>query len=89
VVVTEGKRTFDLLRLMILISLKEKPLTINQISRKTGINWRTVDNHITYLLGSCLLKQVMFCDYVKIVEITPAGLAHIESNLEHWKEVLA
>ena len=57
-----AKRTFEIIRLLILNSLSSGSKTVNQLSNNSGLNWRTVDNHITYLLGKGLVKQVIFSD---------------------------
>jgi len=68
------KRTFNVIRALILFSLIEKNLTINQISRATSINWKSVENHLTYLLGKGLVREVHSSEYVRIVELTDKGL---------------
>ena len=46
------KRTFGELRHLILANLLTGQQTTNQISIKTGINWRTVELHLTFLIGN-------------------------------------
>ena len=65
------KRTFTELRLLILFALtRGGQRTLNQLSLDTGINWKTIDNHVVFLLGRGFVSQVFFSKYVKIVEIT-------------------
>ena len=67
------KRRFSELRDTILAALSDEQKTLNQISSETGINWKTVDNHITFLIGKGLVKEVFSSRYVRIVEITEKG----------------
>lgn len=68
-----GKRTFDELRDALLLCLGDKRITINQLATKTGINWKTVENHLTYLCGKGLVKEVFSSEYVRIFELTLDG----------------
>ncbi len=70
-----AKRSFNMIRALILFSLIEKERTINQISQNTSINWKTVENHLTYLLGRGLIREVHSSEYVRIVELTEKGKA--------------
>ena len=74
------KRTFDIIRLLILHSLVNGQRTLNQLSNDSGINWKTVDNHIIYLLGRGFVTEVYFSKYVKIVEITQKGKEFLQSK---------
>jgi predicted transcriptional regulator len=51
--------------------------TVNQIATDSGINWRTVDNHIVYLIGKGLVRTVFSSPYVKIFEITEEGMEYV------------
>lgn len=82
------KRTFWELRALILYSLTRGQRTLNQLALDTGINWKTVDNHITYLLGRGYVTQVFFSNYVKIVEITSEGKEFLEALQKVPMEVL-
>jgi len=74
------KRRFKELRYLILYLLKnKKEFTLNQIARSAKINWKTVDNHITYLIGRGLVKEIFNSPYVRIVQITERGLAHLKN----------
>lgn len=74
------KRRFKELRYSILYLLKnKKEFTLNQIARSAKINWKTVDNHITYLIGRGLVKEIFNSPYVRIVQITERGLAHLKN----------
>ncbi len=71
---SNGKRRFSELRDIILRSLASEQKTINQISSETGINWKTVDNHLTYLAGKGLAKEIFSSKFVRIFEITDKGM---------------
>ena len=67
------KRTFKELRAKILKDLAIGQKTVNQISSETGINWKTVDNHLVYLVGRGFAQEVFVSRYVKIFQITERG----------------
>lgn len=67
------KRTFDKIRTNILLSLSKGQKTLNQISVETHINWKTVDNHIVYLVGRGLATEVFKSAYVRIYELSEDG----------------
>ena len=67
------KRTFVELRLRILITLTKGDRTINDLAVRSGINWRTVDLHLTHLLGKRLVEEIFSSQYVRIFTITPKG----------------
>lgn len=72
-----GKRKFSELREIILRALAHDQKTINQLSSETGINWRTISNHLVYLVGRGLAKEVFSSRFVRIFEITEKGLMQI------------
>jgi len=83
------KRTFDNIRQNILLSLSEEKKTINEISRKSDINWRTVENHLTYLSGRGLVNEAFSSEYVRIFEITHEGEEFVRrSNGEFNRRIL-
>ena len=69
----ENKRTFKVIRSTILLCLRRGKMTINQISNTTGINWKTVEKHLTYLIGRKMVDEVFSSEYVRIFELTPRG----------------
>lgn len=75
-----GRRTFSDLRGRILKCLAKGQKTVNKISSETGINWRTVDNHLVYLIGKGLAKEVFTSPYVKIFEISEKGKLKIKEG---------
>ena len=75
------KRRFEELRQSILSHLVEGTnKTVNQISQETGINWKTVDNHLIYLTGRGWVKNTFSSPYVKIFEITDKGKEQINGG---------
>lgn len=76
----QKKRTFLELRDLILDNISSEQKTLNQIASETGINWKTVDNHMTFLMGKGLAKEVFSSRYVRIVEITEKGIEKLSSG---------
>ncbi|MBN2453960.1 ArsR family transcriptional regulator [Candidatus Woesearchaeota archaeon] len=68
-----SRRRFEELRLAILRSLSKGQKTINQIAAETGINWRTVELHLTYLAGRGLVVEIFSSSYVRIFQLSTAG----------------
>jgi len=73
------KRSFKDLRTAILICLSSGKHTINEISYKTKINWKTVELHLTYLVGRRLSNEVISSKYVRIFELSEDGKTYIRS----------
>lgn len=71
--IKENKRTFKVIRSTIILCLKRGKMTINQISNTTGINWKTVEKHLTYLIGRKMVDEVFSSEYVRIFELTVRG----------------
>lgn len=69
----EQKRTFVELRDLIFITLQSGRKTINQLSNESNINWRTVEKHLTYLIGKRMVNEVFSSEYVRIFELTKLG----------------
>ena len=70
------KRTFRELRYIILLVLLSGQQTTNQISIRTSINWRTVESHLTFLVGKGLVSEVLKSEYVRIFKLTEQGEKH-------------
>ena len=68
-----AKRKFIEIRGSILASLASGQKTINQISNDTGINWKTVDNHLVHLMGKMLVREAFTSPYARIFELTAFG----------------
>ena len=64
------KRTFSELRQLILRELSRGQQTINQLSLKTGINWRTVEAHLDFLAGKGDVQEVLSSEYVRIFRLS-------------------
>ena len=84
--VRDSKRTFYELRNELIITLSKGKMTINQIAIESGINWRTVEKHLTYLIGKKLASEVFSSEYVRVFELTEEGYKCVE---ELKKEGLA
>ena len=82
------KRTFSELRHIILVMLLSGQQTTNQLSIKTGINWRTVEAHLTFLIGKGLVTEVLKSEYVRIFKLTDAGQQYA-SLLQQQKSAAA
>jgi len=67
------KRTFKELRHDILSDLLKGRKTVNKLAKETGINWKTVDNHLIWLKGRGFVREVFASSYVKIYELSEEG----------------
>ena len=76
-----AKRTFIDIRNSILLALASGQKTINQISNEAQINWKTVDNHLVYLVGKLLVKEAFTSPYARIFELTAFGKDYLRKNL--------
>jgi len=73
----DRKRTFKELQKLILVALRTKKLTKNQISRKTGIRWEVVDHQLVLLKGYGYVELFFAHEKMKIFSITNEGLKHL------------
>lgn len=73
-----SKRTFEEIRNAMVIELAKGRSTINDLAKKAGINWKTTQNHLVYLVGMGLATEVFNSEYVRIFEITEKGKTHAE-----------
>ncbi|MEM4247287.1 MAG: ArsR family transcriptional regulator, partial [Candidatus Woesearchaeota archaeon] len=64
---------FRELRQKILAVLLKGRKTVNQLAKDTGINWKTVDNHLIWLKGRGFVREVFASSYVKIYELSEEG----------------
>ena len=80
-----SRRTFYKLRGVILCTLSKGRKTINQISSETGINWRTVELHLTYLAGKGLISEVFSSSYVRIFELSKDGKCLVSKKFSRIK----
>ena len=65
----QPKRRFAEIRKLILKDLQKGERTVNQIAASAGLTWRTVDNHLIYLIGKGLVEPVFVSSYVKIYRL--------------------
>ncbi len=85
----EQKRTFIEIRKLILATLFEKKKTINQIATDSGINWRTVEKHLTFLIGKKYAQEIFSSEYVRIFELTEYGAKQVEKiRLEETSRII-
>lgn len=80
-VTSSKRRSFTEIRASILHSLKDGRKTINQLSKDVDINWKTVENHLTYLAGRQYISEVFSSEYVRIFGITDKGKKFLEQAL--------
>ncbi|MBI4143945.1 ArsR family transcriptional regulator [Candidatus Woesearchaeota archaeon] len=83
----DERKTYLIIRLFILQSLLQKEKSVNNIAHDTGINWRTVDKHLDYLLEQGLVSKFYFAEQLKIYSITELGRHAI--SRQTLQEVLA
>ena len=76
------KRTFRELRQIILIRLLSGQQTTNELSINTGINWKTAEAHLTFLIGKGFVNEVLKSAYVRIFKLTPLGEEHADFLLK-------
>lgn len=67
-----------MLRDLILNNLLSGKKTLNKIASGSGINWKTVERHITFLIGKGMVHEIFSSPYVKIVELTEKGKEYLE-----------
>lgn len=75
------KRHFLDLRNSILLALASGQKTINQISSESSINWKTVQRHLTYLIGKGWVREAFSSAYVRIFELTAFGKDYLRKNV--------
>ncbi|MFT4303843.1 MAG: hypothetical protein ACMXYG_04715 [Candidatus Woesearchaeota archaeon] len=78
------RKKFTTIRNLILKSLTEKRKTINQLAKDIGVNWRTVESHLTYLSGKKHIIEVLSSEYVRIFDITDSGRKLVQEQKEKW-----
>ena len=86
------KRNFESIRHAILFSLDTGSKTVNEIAKATEINWRTVDNHLTWLFGRELVEKTMDTAYAKIFDLTEEGRGiicqhKINTTYDHLRKI--
>ncbi len=73
----ESKRTFSEIRDLILVTLAKGKMTLNHIATESGVNWRTVEKHITYMIGKKLVQELFSSEYIRIFELTEQGRKYV------------
>jgi len=74
------KRSFGQIRKAILLSLLSKNSTINSVSTDATINWKTCENHLTYLCGRGLVEEVFSSEYVRMFQLTGEGRLYLHES---------
>jgi predicted transcriptional regulator len=69
----QGKRKFKVLQKLILKSLRSRPLTINEISEKSNINWNSTSHQLILLKGQDYVKEIFSHKRLRLFEITDKG----------------
>jgi len=72
------KRKFSDLRELILVTLSKGKKTLNTLAGESGVNWKTTDRHLTYLMGKGLVVEVFSSPYARIFELTEKGKEFVE-----------
>ena len=65
----QPKRKFKEIRQIILKDFEKGERTVNEIAQSTGLTWRTVNNHLIYLIGKGLVEPVFVSEYVRIYKL--------------------
>ncbi len=84
-----SKRTFVEIRRNLLSSMKNGKKTINQLASVAGVNWKTTQRHLIFLMGKGFVHEVFSSPYVKIYDLTDKGkevIKKVEGNNEEEKE---
>ena len=87
-ILREQKRTFNEIRHIILTTLYNSKKTINQLSIDSGVNWRTVEKHLTFLIGKKYAAEIFSSEYVRIFELTEIGREFVEKLKKENVKVL-
>ena len=75
-----GKRRFKELQFLILKSLKNNPLTINEISERSGVNWNSTSHQLILLKGHEYVKEIFRHKRLRLFEITDEGERVLKSR---------
>jgi len=73
----QPKRAYYEIRHILLNSLKFGQKTLNELSRDSGVNWKTCDNHLVWLVGMGWVEEVFSSKYVRIFKITEKGMEEL------------
>jgi len=72
------KRKFTEIREILLLTLSKGKQTINTLAKEAGVNWKTTENHLTYLIGKGLAAEIFSSPYARIFELTEKGRDSVE-----------
>lgn len=72
------KRKFSELRENLIFTLSKGKKTLNTLAKEAGVNWKTTDNHLTYLMGKGLVEEVFSSPYARIFALTEKGRELVE-----------
>jgi len=75
----QEKRTYPEIRIKLLKTLSKGQQSLNELSKNSGINWRTCNNHLTFLMGSELAEEIFSSKYVRIFKITEKGINELKN----------
>ena len=75
----QQKRTYPEIRIKLLKTLSKGQQSLNELSKNSGINWRTCNNHLTFLIGLELAEEIFSSRYVRIFKITEKGISEIKN----------
>ncbi len=69
------------------MSLSSGQKTTNQISISSGINWRTVEAHLLFLVESGDVMEVVRSEYVRIFRLTGQGEQKLRMARKNAREL--
>ncbi|MBU0461319.1 MAG: hypothetical protein KJ574_01900 [Nanoarchaeota archaeon] len=82
----QPKRSFEVIRQAMLLELVKGQKTINDLAKCSGVNWKTTQNHLVYLVGMGYAHEVFNSPYVRIFEITEKGKDVAKKIMEESKQ---
>ena len=68
-----ARRTHKILRRIILSHITYQPISINELSDKTKIDWYTVERQLNYLKGRELVAEAFRHRQLRLFKITELG----------------
>ena len=66
-----------------IVELAKGKKTINDLAKQSGVNWKTTQKHLVYLVGTGLANEVFNSEYVRIFEVTPKGREYVAEISGH------
>lgn len=86
--IRQTRRSFADIRFDLLQAISTGRTTVNDLSKRTEINWKTVDNHLIYLCGRGWAEKVYDSPNIKIFDITQEGSEHLEKTIRRKDSAL-